>query len=39
VVYDVQAELKKTFDEKPEGGWLVDFMIIAMHYIYGSSWN
>jgi hypothetical protein len=34
VVYDVQAELKKTFDEKPEGGWLVDFMIIAMHYIY-----
>lgn len=34
VTYDVQAELKKTRDAKPEGGWLPDFMIIAMMYIY-----
>ena len=34
MTYDVQAELKKTRDAKPEGGWLPDFMIIAMMYIY-----
>jgi hypothetical protein len=35
VAYEVQAELKKTtVDAKPEGGWLADFMIIAMMYIY-----